>query len=172
MNASNIQPSMSHKKHIAATLAAIITLLSIAGCDTGYDCNLNNTSYENIGFYTNDGEQEEPYTNPEPLSVSLMINGAATLVVNNITDAAGVSLPMSYTQAEDTVVFNYHDDTCDSLYVKHTAHPYFQSMECGVLMFHKIEDIRSTNVWIEDVKVVNKNVNFEGNENIKIYFYR
>ncbi len=164
---------MKTAKKIAGLLAApLVAMLVIAGCDSGYDCSLNNTSYENITFYTIGDEKEQPYTMPNPLTVSVMINGQEEVMVNNITDAENVLLPMSYTQECDTVIFHYHDNSIDSLYVTHTAEPYYKSMECGVLMFHKIEDIKNTNVWIEDVKIVNKSVNFENNENIRIYFYQ
>ncbi len=164
---------MKITKSIAALLLIIIAATSFVCCDSGYDCSLNNTSYENIGFYTiDDNGKEQAHSIANPLTVSLMINGTESVMVNNITDAGSVSLPMSYTQERDTVIFRYHDASCDSLFVNHTAHPYYQSMECGVLMFYQIDGVENTNVWIEDVKIVNKSVNFEGNENIKIYFYQ
>lgn len=155
----------------AAIVATIAIMLIAAGCDNGYDCALNNTSYNNMGFYTNEDGNDTPYTFPTPLTVSLMVNGEESVAVNHITDAHNVSLPMSYTQSIDTVVFHYENALTDSLYITHSNTPFYQSMECGTLMFHKIEDVRHTNVWIDATEVINQNVNFEGHENIKIYFY-
>lgn len=153
-------------------VAAIATLLLVAvtSCDNGYDCTLNNTSYNNIGFYS--AETKSKYAYPDALNVSLMVNGKDSIMIYHITSAEGVSLPMSYTHDTDTVVFHYESGHCDSLYIEHSNEPYYQSMECGTLMFHKIEDVRYTDVWIESVAIQNKNVNFKGNENIKIYFYQ
>ncbi len=150
----------------------LLCIAAIAACDNGYDCELNNTSYNNIGFYTIEDGKEQPYAYSAPLSVSLMINGEDRVMINHITDAGEVQLPMSYTQDCDTVVFHYEDNLCDSLYIDHTNNPYYQSMECGTLMFHQIEGVKHTNMWIEKATIENKNVNFEGNENIKIYFYK
>ena len=165
---------MKYKKGYTTTAMAILLLCiaAIAACDNGYDCELNNTSYNNIGFYTIEDGKEQPYAYSAPLSVSLMINGEDRVMINHITDAGEVQLPMSYTQDCDTVVFHYEDNLCDSLYIDHTNNPYYQSMECGTLMFHQIEGVKHTNMWIEKATIENKNVNFEGNENIKIYFYK
>ncbi len=155
-------------------LSAIVIGLTIImiGCDNGYDCALNNTSYDNIGFYTKENNSEEEYIFPETLTVSLMVNGKESIVVNHIIDADRISLPMSYTQEVDTVIFRYSDALEDSLYITHTNNPYYQSMECGTVMYHKLEELKYTNVWIESADIVNNNVNFEGHENIKIYFYK
>ena len=153
-------------------IALLALTLSWASCDNGYDCDLNNISHNNITFYTLADGQEVPYTEYSPLTVSLMVNGKDSIMVNHITEAAGVSLPMSYAQETDTVVFHYDDTTCDSLYVTHINKPFYQSMECGLLMFHQIEKIRSTNVWIENAAIINNTVNFNGHENIRIYFYQ
>ncbi len=164
----------SKKRNITATLVAtaMLCIMAMAACDKGYDCELNNTSYDNIGFYTIEDGKEEPYTYPSPLTVSLMVNGEDQIMENHLFDAGEVSLPMSYTYDCDTVIFHYDDGLRDSLYITHTNEPYYQSMECGTLMFHKLEELKHTNVWIEDAVIVNKNVNFEGHENIKIYFYK
>lgn len=152
--------------------AAIALCFAAAGCDNGYDCELNNIAYDNMGFYAIEGDKEEPYIYPSPLTVSLMVNGKDVIMINHITEADEVSLPMSYTQECDTVIFHYDDGLCDSLYVSHTNAPYYLSMECGTVMYHQLEGLKHTNVWIENATIVNKNVNFEGNENIKIYFYK
>lgn len=163
-----------NRKNIAITIVALLAvgLAAITGCDKGYDCELDNTSYDNIAFYTIEDGKEEAYIYQSPLTVSLMVNGEESVMINHVVNTGNVSLPMSYTQERDTVIFRYDDGLCDSLYIDHTNTPYYQSMECGTLMFHKLEGLKSTNVWIEDAAIVNDIVNFEGHENIKIYFYK
>ena len=148
----------------------IFTATFLAGCDNGYDCSLNNTAYNKIAFYS--ALTKGRYTHPGPIDVSLMVNGKDSLFINHKTDAEEVSLPMSYTQSIDTVIFLYEDGLRDSLYITHSNEPYYQSMECGTLMFHSINDVQHTNVWVDSAAIKNTNVNFKGNENIKIYFYQ
>ncbi|MBQ8270676.1 MAG: hypothetical protein IJZ22_05650 [Bacteroidaceae bacterium] len=159
-------------KKIGNIITMLALMLTWVGCDNGYDCDLNNISYNNITFYTLADGQEAPYANPTPLTVSLMVNGKDSVIVNHITDATVISLPMSYAQNTDTVVFHYEDNSTDSLYVDHTTKPFYQSMECGILIHHQIEQVKCTNVWIEGAAIVNNAVNFNGNENIRIYFYQ
>lgn len=163
------------RKKINKFLSAIATIalcIAAVSCDNGYDCELNNTAYDNIGFYANENGEEKPYIYPSPLTVSLMINGNDVVIINHVTETKEISLPMSYTQECDTVIFHYDDGLCDSLYIDHSNTPYYQSMECGTIMFHKLEGLKHTKVWIEKAAIVNKNVNFAGNENIKVYFYK
>ena len=152
----------------ALTLIFVAALL--VGCDNGYDCSLNNTAYNKMGFYS--ALTKERYIHPGPIDVSLMVNGKDSLFINHLTDAEDISLPMSYTQSIDTVIFLYEDGLRDSLYITHSNEPYYQSMECGTLMYHSISEVEHTGVWMEDVAIKNKKVNFKGNENIKIYFYQ
>ena len=163
---------MKKTNNIAIALALIFSSISIVGCDNGYDCDLNNTSYNNITFYAEADGKEEPYAHPEPLTISLMVNGKDSVIINHKTDANQISLPMSYAQGVDTIVIHYENNLCDSLYVTHKGKPYYQSMECGILMFHESESIRSTNVWIEKTSLMNNTVNFKGHENIRIYLYK
>ena len=153
-----------------ATLMLACAAAFLAGCDNGYDCSLNNTAYNRMGFYS--ALTKERYTHPGPIDVSLMVNGKDSLFINHITDADEISLPMSYTQDIDTVIFLYEDGMRDSLYITHSNEPYYQSMECGTLMFHSISEVEHTGVWMEKAAIKNKKVNFKGNENIKIYFYQ
>ena len=160
---------MKHTIQCLATLLAIIC--STTGCEGGYDCSLNNVAYNRIGFYTADGTGNgKQYALPEILTVKMMINGRDSIVVNHIQGATELSLPVSYAKECDTVIFNYEDKATDTLYVQHTNFPIYQSMECGVIMHHTLTGLRSTESLIDSTVITDANVNFENNENIKIYF--
>jgi hypothetical protein len=152
-----------------ATLLAAVCL--ITGCEGGYECSLNNIAYNRIGFYTADGlGNSEQYALPEILTVKMMINGRDSIVVNHIQGAKEVSLPVSYAKECDTVIFSYEGRATDTLYVQHTNIPIYQSMECGVIMHHTLTGLRSTGSLIDSTTITDANVNFENNENIKVYF--
>ena len=147
-----------------------IAVMTLTACDNGYDCHLENTAYNRIGFYSSADSVTGKYALPETLTVSIMINGTDSILVNHITDADGLQLPMSYTNSCDTVIFSYNDAITDTLYVAHENILYYQSMECGTVMYHNINGIEYTRNLIDSVAVVNKFVNFDDNENIKVYF--
>ena len=157
-------------KQIAVLFIALCSLL-FTGCDGGYDCALDNIAYNRIKFCTiNEHGVEAEYAFPEPLTVSMMINGRDSIVVNYATNAKDLTLPMSYTSECDTVLLNFFDRYCDTLYIGHSNIPIYQSMECGVIMHHRLTGCANTNNMIDSLVIKETNVNFDQNENIKIYF--
>ena len=79
-------------------------------------------------------------------------------------------LPMSYTSECDTVIFGYENSLADTLYFLHENIPYYQSMECGTIMYHKLEGIKHTRRLVDSVAIVQEYVKFDANENVKIFF--
>ena len=154
-----------------ARIFPVLCLLLFAGCDSGYDCALEDVGYSRVKFYTIDSNgAETEYALPEALTVSMMVNGESYIVVNHVTNAKEIKLPMSYTAACDTVIMDFLDRYSDTLYIGHSNIPIYQSMECGVIMHHRLTTATSTNVIIDSLAVNETNVNFDNNENIKLYF--
>ena len=157
---------------LSATLIACTTLIGGA-CDNGYDCSLENTAYNRIGFYNiNEAGSEETLTFPQTLTVSMMINGRDSIVINHISDASSIKLPMSYTHTCDTTIFSYENNIKDTIYVEHENIPYYVSMECGTVMYHKILSLHHTHNFIDSARIINDYVNFDYNENIKLYLIK
>ena len=140
-------------------------------CDNGGDCKINNVSYYRTTFYSIDNETntESKLQYSEPISVALVINGRDSLVVNHITEATDLALPMSYTHSCDTVLIGFGDFAIDTLFVNHTNIPYFISMDCGMGMYHEITSVKSSGEIIYSVAVIYPPINLDSNENIKIY---
>ncbi len=96
-----------------------------------------------------------------------------TVLLNKSNTLTSASLPMSYTGTADTLVFHYGSITAkDTVIISHTPYPFVEMPECGSYMFHTLTGIRcNTNAAIDRIEIANANVNYEGQENIKIYFY-
>ena len=159
-------------KQIAVLLTLFCCLLC-TGCDGGYDCALENVAYNRMKFYTIGADgQEKEYAFPDAMTVSVMVNGQEYIAINHVTNVKEIKLPMSYTAACDTVIMNFYnnDSYNDTLYIGHDNIPIYQSMECGVIMHHELITATSTNVIIDSLAIGNANVNFDYNENIKLYF--
>ena len=156
------------KKNFIYFVILIITA-AVTGCDSGYDCSLNNIAYNRIGFYSMSAEGiEKEYAMQDALTVSMMINGQEAEVIGNNKD--GLRLPMSYTQECDTVLFTYEGEMQDTLYVNHSNIQFYQSMECGTVMYHRINSVGHTRNMIDSIAIAQNFVNFDGNENLKVYF--
>ena len=159
-------------KGIAAALVATCIIL-IGSCDSGYECGIEKTSYNRIRFYNIDSNGiESAYSFPDVLTVSLVVNGKDSIAVNHLIGANNLQLPISYTQECDTVVFSYENNATDTLYVEHENIPYFISIECGLAMYHRIKNVEHTRAFIDSVSIINDYVNFDYNENIKLYLVK
>lgn len=155
------------------TIYAIITLVAIAltGCDNGGDCKIYNTAYYRTLFRSIDAatNEEIPYTFPEPLDIRLVVNGNDSLVMNNMTSDTELALPMCYTKECDTLLLEFGSFITDTLFVEHTNIPYFISMDCGTGMYHNITGLRHTRNFIDSAVIIHPFINFDANENIKLY---
>jgi hypothetical protein len=106
----------------------------------------------------------------EALTVSLIVNGRDSIVVNHIENADMLQIPMSYTNTCDTVTYNYESGFSDTLFISHENIPYYISMECGTVMYHRINSVGHTRNMIDSIAIAQNFVNFDGNENLKVYF--
>ena len=87
---------------------------------------------------------------------------------------------MSYMREVDTFVvkiMGLEASSVDTIFVSHTNEPHFESVDCGMSMFHKIKGVEWTSNGnaavlsrIDSVAVANPKVNYDETENIKIYF--
>lgn len=94
-----------------------------------------------------------------------------TVLINNIYGAASISLPMSYYRDRDTLIVSYRNVVVkDTIWVTHRSFPYVELPECGTYRFHTLSRIESTNAAIDHIEISNPNVDYEGNENVKVYF--
>lgn len=94
-----------------------------------------------------------------------------TVLMNSLVNGTAMSIPMSFYNRVDTLIFYYrkilHPDT---VYLFHEGYTHVETPECGSYRFHHLSGIRSTDRCIDHIEVVNPTVNFEGAENVRIYF--
>ena len=152
------------------TLAALFALL-LMGCDNGGDCKIYNTAYYRTLMRSIDAVTllETPYSFPEPVDIYMVVNGVDSLVFNNMMAETELALPMCYTQECDTLLLHFGTTAVDTLFVEHTNIPYFISMDCGMGMYHNLTALRHTNNFIDSAAIVYPFINFDANENIKLY---
>lgn len=94
-----------------------------------------------------------------------------TVLINKLTGASSMSVPMKYFSDNDTLILSYASiSNKDTLYVSHDSYSFVDLPECGTHRFHTLKDIRCTYSGIYSIAISNPKVNYDGNENIKIYF--
>ncbi len=94
-----------------------------------------------------------------------------TILLNRLTNASTMSLPMSYFHDSDTIIFTYARISLkDTIKIQHESYPHVELPECGTYRFHTLKSITATDAAIDHIEISSSHVNYEGNENIKIYF--
>lgn len=108
---------------------------------------------------------EQGYT----MSESVVSND--TTLVNQSSTRSYMQVPMGFFSNSDTLVFHYRSITRgDTVIIEHESYAYVELPECGSHYFHRLKSIKTTNAAIDHMEIVNPTVDYEGKENIKIYF--
>ena len=94
-----------------------------------------------------------------------------TILVNQLSKASSMKIPMSYFNKIDTLILSYKRITLkDTIKNEHSSYPHVEQPECGTYRFHTLENISATDAAIDHIEISNAQVNYEGNVNVKIYF--
>ncbi len=154
-----------------AIITTLLMALFMGSCDS-VDCSLNNTVFCYVAFY--DGEGDPVAIND---TLSVYANGTEKVLYNRGVKKSVIAIPMSYYNEEDTLLFRvWSKSESDALeaevVIGKTNTEHFESPDCPVNMFH---DITSSYVFsgrfIDSVVVVKPSVNFQRDENIRVYLH-
>lgn len=127
--------------------------------------------YRRLGSPTITLDQPNPSLVEEGYIESVTETRRDTVLVNSTTSRSSVSVPMGYYHEKDTLIFSYTTiSSKDTIIVSHKSYPHIDLPECGSYRFHSLMDITSTEAGIDHVEISNTKVNYDGNENIKIFF--
>lgn len=94
-----------------------------------------------------------------------------TILINKASGKQMLPIEMSYFNSVDTLLLRYGSiSMCDTIYIEHESYPHVDIPECGSFRFHHIKSVRATDAAIDHIEISNPTVNYDGAENIKIYF--
>ena len=140
-------------------LAAVMAAACVTACST-FDCPLNNKVYASVKL---DATLDDTLTVSIPLAND--DDGSDTVVVNRLTAADSLALPMSYSRQEDMYIFTLRANgtamtTHDTLWVTKTNEPHFESVDCSPAVFHTITGVKCTHNAINDIRINNDKVTY------------
>lgn len=142
-------------------VSAVATLLT-AACSS-VDCPLNNRVYAKFRFAGTVAQLEDTLTVSTPRTIDNVEED--TVLVNRLTNADSLSLPMSYARNEDMYFFSITQrgtglQTVDTVWVDKENNPHFESVDCNPAFFHTINGVKFTQHAIDDIKVNNNKVTY------------
>lgn len=149
----------------AALMAAVLF-----GC-TAVDCPLNNIVHTQFVV-------EGGVTDDDTLSVlAVRADGSDTILYNLGVNTTSMSLPISYQQDEDMLVFQLTDTTTkvtvsDTLRIQKENTPHFESADCAPTFFHKLTAVSTTHHLIDSVVINEQEVDYDATKkHIYIYYH-
>lgn len=159
---------MNRRLGLPAVIAAGLMLLA-GGCSS-IECPLNNTVYTKYKLAGN------VTTLTGTLTVAIKrTSGTDSVLINQDTKVDSLMIPMSYVQAEDELHFQLTttDGTTvnDTVKVKKTDHPHFESVDCNPAYFHTITGVSYTTHAIDSVVINQPNVTYDATTpHFRLYF--
>lgn len=163
---------------IAVTLrmpAAVMAFLTGSLSCSNIDCPLNNVARLVCGFY--DTRTNGTFTLTDTITVTTA--GTDSILFNYGHNISSLKLPISYSHETDTLIVRImgaEASSRDTIFISHTNEPHFESVDCGMLMFHTIKDVKWASGGaaglprIDSVTVASPKVNYDASENLRIYF--
>ena len=154
-------------------LIAGTTIGTYSSCSDDSDCSITGRPMINCTLFTTNPDTKEQLKDTlDSLTVTAL--GTDSIIINNQKDVHTLMLPLRFT-SDSTVFILYYaygaDRTlCDTVYIKQSNTPYFESMDCGYSMKQSILDVRSSRQELDTILIVNKQANPDGTENLKLLY--
>ena len=145
-------------------LLIVSSVLLLAACES-YDCTLYNT----VAIYGSIYKDGAAVKLNDTLTITAC--GTDNVLLNRAVGVSKLTLSLSYLQDEDTLVLSLQGADYflrDTIWVTKSNMVHYESPDCPTTYFHTIQDIRSTNEFINSITVIRSSVNYETTDNIQI----
>ena len=164
------------RKSNTFVLVAGFMLASLMPSCSNIDCPLDNIVGMTVTLYSS--ETRLPLTLTDTLTVS--VAGSDSILLNRGISLQSFMLPLRYETDTDTLHLRFSNDSGqaarDTLFLEHEASPHFENIDCPAAIFHCIKNLRWKShqlrempLTIDSVAIINKNVNYDDTENLRIY---
>ena len=155
-----------HLKHILSTSLSALCLLAC----TNVDCPLENVVTMNCGLYNAETKASLKISD----TLTIKTGGTKdTTLLNRANGLSSFKLPLRYAAKEDTLLLRFSTDT---IFVLHDGQPHFESADCPLVVFHKLNSVRWTThamktmpLAIDSIAIIKENVTYDNAQNLKIY---
>lgn len=151
-------------KNRSLHVCMLLTVVFMGACSS-IDCPLNNTVYTKYKLLG------PVSTLSDVLTISTTRqNGLDSVLINQQQNTDSFYLPMSYGQDEDVLYFQTNQ-IMDTVWVRKTNRPHFESVDCGLNYFHTITGVRFTRNALDSVVIHQKEVTYDASQtHFYIYF--
>ena len=161
---------------MAISTVSILQVFSLMSCET-YNCILDTSVNCVYGFYASGRTAGGDFVAGSSINVAdtmtISILGDSIVLANKIVGQNGVSVPMSYYGDTDSLLLSItgEDGTgYDTIYVSKDNIIHLEDPSCPAHVWHTITNVNSTHHLIDTLLIKDVNINYDGLENLQIYF--
>ncbi len=153
------------------------SIFNFLSCDN-FSCPLNNTVESIYGFYAADRDEAGELITGRSVSLGDTLTVRAididSVLANKLVNVSNMQLPVSYYNEADALELLFTDKQArqgrDTVWVTKRNQPHWDDPSCAVHVWHTITDVQFTHNLIDTLVISNPEVNYDGLENIQIYF--
>ena len=144
-------------------LPYILFAMLLAACSS-VDCPVNSIVETIYNVYDSEGNE---LALSDTLTVtSARMDGQDTTLLNKLVDKETFNLPISYSHAEDVLVFHFDNGNnnlhvTDTVWIKKDDYPHFESVDCSAAFFHELTAVRTTHNAIDSIVIKNPSVTYD-----------
>ena len=154
------------------SLVYLLLLAGVTACSS-VDCPVNNTVAALYQVRSKDGAAL-PLADTMTVSTT-RANGKDTIIYNKGISISQFSLPVSYSHPEDVLVFQFdikesNLHVVDTVWIKKTDYPHFESVDCNTAYFHTMTDVKYTCNYIDSIVINNPSVTYDS-QTVHFYLY-
>lgn len=161
----------THRKGKELGLIVVLISLFFPMACTSIDCPVQNVVRTYYAFQKAD--QTADTLRDTMAIVSFRANGTDTVLLNALAGSTSFSLPIGYSNPEDTLYFVFRNGTfraIDTVLIKKENIPHFESVDCNVSFFHNITATRTTHNAIDSIIINNPTVDYDP-ETVHFHLY-
>ena len=143
-----------------------LLIFNLASCDT-FNCLLDTKVECGYGFYA----EGTSIAVSDTLTVTAL--GIDSVLVNRQVNKSSLKLPVSYYGDVDSLEFKIQGpdgEARDTVYMAKRNIGHIEDVSCPAHMWHTITSVYSTHHLIDSVYINNADINYDGLENLQIYF--
>jgi hypothetical protein len=159
---------MQIKKLIQILLGGFILLYTLNACDE-LPCDYTDGVNVYVGFYQYDGITLAD-TLIDSLVVYLMNDPESSYTDSMDDDTQSISFPLSMINDTSTVILKIGSFSADTIIFYYNKSLNLLSHTCGFVNFFEITNINTTNNQLDSIWIRDELINYDDDENIKIYF--
>lgn len=170
--------SLRRMRQAALFMATLPFLLFMTESCESISCPLNTTVECVYGFYASARPVGGSFVAGTAITVtdtiSIVAMGPDSVLANRLCNQTGFKIPVSYFGDIDSLLLICVDTNMqvayDTLWVTKINKPHLDDPSCPLHMWHTITNISSTHNLIDSILINNADINYDGLENLQIYF--